>query len=90
MCVHVCFVVLKHSELCAEQARLVSQSLAADRRARRQRQLDQIEIPEGDVLISDELLGKGGFGEVYIADYNGRNAAAKVRRSFLSCVSIGD
>ncbi|CAN0355159.1 unnamed protein product, partial [Scytosiphon promiscuus] len=25
-------------------------------------------------------LGKGGFGEVYLADYNGHNAAAKVCR----------
>lgn len=30
------------------------------------------------MTITDELLGKGGFGEVYLADYNGRNAAAKV------------
>lgn len=46
--------------------------------ARRKRRLEKLEIPEGDVLISDELLGSGGFGEVYIADYCGRNAAAKV------------
>lgn len=30
------------------------------------------------MTISEEILGKGGFGAVYIADYNGRNAAAKV------------
>ncbi|CAN0307728.1 unnamed protein product, partial [Scytosiphon promiscuus] len=28
--------------------------------------------------ITGDLLGKGGFGEVYLADYNGHNAAAKV------------
>ena len=45
---------------------------------RRQRNLDKVEIPEEDVTVTDELLGKGGFGAVYIANYNGRNAAAKV------------
>ena len=48
------------------------------RRLRRQRKLDAVEIPERYVTVTDELLGKGGFGEVYLADYNGRNAAAKV------------
>ncbi|CAM9178344.1 unnamed protein product, partial [Laminaria digitata] len=55
-----------------------SKSLAETRRAKRQRKLDQMEIPEDHVTITDELLGKGGFGAVYLADYNGRNAAAKV------------
>ncbi|CAM9308013.1 unnamed protein product, partial [Laminaria digitata] len=59
-------------------AKLESESLAETRIARRQRTLDQIEIPEEHVAITDELLGKGGFGEVYLADYNGRNAAAKI------------
>ncbi|CAN0123238.1 unnamed protein product, partial [Laminaria digitata] len=27
-----------------------------------------------------ELLGKGGFGAVYIADYNGRNPVAGIRK----------
>ena len=45
---------------------------------RRQRNLDMVEIPEHFVTVTDELLGKGGFGAVYMADYNGRNAAAKV------------
>ena len=30
-------------------------------------------------MITDELLGKGGFGAVYMADYNGRNVAVKVK-----------
>ena len=47
-------------------------------RLRRQRKLDAVEIPDCDVTVTDELLGKGGFGAVYLADYNGRNAAAKV------------
>lgn len=46
---------------------------------RRKRNLDMVEIPEHYVTVTDELLGKGGFGAVYMADYNGRNAAAKVR-----------
>lgn len=58
-----------------------SEALAAVRRTRRQRKLHQVEIPEDQVWISDELLGKGGFGEVYLAEYNTRNAAAKVRLS---------
>ena len=45
---------------------------------RRQRKLDQVEIPEDHVTVTGDLLGKGGFGEVYLADYNGHNAAAKV------------
>lgn len=56
----------------------VAQALAEARRVRRQRKLDQIEIPEDHLTTTDELLGKGGFGSVYLADYNGRNAAAKV------------
>lgn len=28
--------------------------------------------------ITGEVLGKGGFGTVYLADFTGRNAAAKV------------
>lgn len=53
----------------------------AGRLMRRKRNLAQIEIPEDDVEISKDLLGKGGFGAVYIADYGGRNAAAKVMTS---------
>lgn len=56
-----------------------SETLAEARRVRRQRKLHIIQIPEDHVMITDELLGKGGFGAVYIADYNGRNAAAKVK-----------
>lgn len=52
--------------------------MGEDRRKRRQRRLEQLEIPEGHLLVSDDMLGRGGFGTVYLADYNGRNAAAKV------------
>ncbi|CAM9923733.1 unnamed protein product, partial [Scytosiphon promiscuus] len=55
-----------------------SESVAEARRMRRQRKLDQVEIPQDHVFITGDLLGKGGFGEVYLADYNGHNAAAKV------------
>ncbi|CAN0222017.1 unnamed protein product [Pylaiella littoralis] len=55
-----------------------SESMTEARRIKRQRKLDQVEIPAEYVSITDELLGKGGFGEVYLADYNGHNAAAKV------------
>lgn len=58
----------------------ISESLAEARRVRRQRKLHTIQIPEDHVMVTDELLGKGGFGAVYIADYNGRNAAAKVNQ----------
>lgn len=53
--------------------------MAEARSAKRKRRLDQLEIPGEHVTITDELLGKGGFGEVFLADYNGRNAAVKVR-----------
>ncbi|CAN0462475.1 unnamed protein product, partial [Ascophyllum nodosum] len=52
--------------------------MAESRRARRQRRLQQLEIPEDQLILTDVLLGKGGFGEVYLADYSGVNAAAKV------------
>ncbi|CAM9164639.1 unnamed protein product, partial [Hapterophycus canaliculatus] len=54
------------------------ESGAEIRRIRRQRKLDEVEIPEDHLFITGDLLGKGGFGEVYLADYNGHNAAAKV------------
>ena len=53
------------------------------RRQRRQRKLEGVEIPESFVTVTDECLGTGGFGSVYIADYNGHNAAAKVCNSIL-------
>lgn len=56
----------------------VREILAEARQRRRDRDLNQVEIPENHVKITEELLGRGGFGAVYIADYNGRNAAAKV------------
>lgn len=54
------------------------EALLKTRRERRQRRLDNLEIPEDQVIVTNELLGKGGFGAVYLADFNGRNAAAKV------------
>ncbi|CAM9364389.1 unnamed protein product [Pylaiella littoralis] len=59
-------------------AEAASESVAEARRIRRQRKLDQVEIPEEQLFITNDVLGKGGFGEVYLADYNGHNAAAKV------------
>ncbi|CAM9718817.1 unnamed protein product, partial [Ectocarpus sp. 8 AP-2014] len=56
-----------------------AESVAEARRLRRRRKLDQNEIPEDHVSITNEMLGKGGFGVVYLADYNGHNAAAKVQ-----------
>ncbi|CAM9992093.1 unnamed protein product [Scytosiphon promiscuus] len=61
---------------CSAEAK--SESVAEARRMRRRRKLDQVEIPEDHLFITGDLLGKGGFGEVYLADYNGHNAAAKV------------
>ncbi|CAM9774536.1 unnamed protein product, partial [Scytosiphon promiscuus] len=59
-------------------AEATSEAVAEARRIKRQRKLDQVEIPEDHILITTDMLGKGGFGEVYLADYNGHNAAAKV------------
>lgn len=73
--------MMLHAFCCSCQgsiAKAQSESLADARRTRRQRKLDQVEIPEEHLTITNEVLGKGGFGEVYLADYNGRNAAAKV------------
>ena len=55
-----------------------SQAMAELRRAKRQRRLQQLEIPEDQVTLTDVLLGKGGFADVFLADYSGINAAAKV------------
>lgn len=52
--------------------------VAESRRRRRQRRLEQLEIPENELTLTNELLGKGGFGAVYMAEFNGRSAAAKV------------
>lgn len=68
---------------CTQQdstARELAESLTKARHARRQRRLDQIEIPADQLTITDEVIGKGGFATVYLADYNGRNAAAKVQK----------
>ncbi|CAM9431484.1 unnamed protein product [Scytosiphon promiscuus] len=59
-------------------AEAASEAVAEARKIRRQRKLDQVEIPEEHLLITNDVLGRGGFGEVYLADYNGYNAAAKV------------
>lgn len=49
------------------------------KKRRVQRELDQVNIPADAVeVIEDEMLGMGGFGTVYLADFNGINAAAKV------------
>lgn len=56
----------------------VTEALSESRRVRRQRHLEQLEIPQEHLAVTEEVLGKGGFGTVYLADYNGRNAAAKV------------
>lgn len=42
--------------------------------------LNNIEIPSDHVHITEEPLGSGSFGKVYLANYCGRNAAAKVYR----------
>eukprot|EP00904_Undaria_pinnatifida_P011787 jgi/Undpi1/7739/HiC_scaffold_23.g10212.m1 len=56
---------------------LAARLMLETRRQRRQRKLEGVEIPESYVTVTDECLGTGGFGSVYIADYNGHNAAAK-------------
>lgn len=57
----------------------VDVSAGESRRRERERILDDLRIPEDQVTVhEDKLLGKGGFGVVYLADYNGGDAAAKV------------
>ena len=55
-----------------------SESVAEARRVKRQRKLDQVGIPAEYRSITDEFLGKGGFGEVYVADYDGHSAEEKL------------
>lgn len=55
----------------------MDQARAASRRQQPRHKLEKLGIPEKELTLTDALLGKGGFGSVYIADYNGRNAAAK-------------
>lgn len=59
-------------------AEAVENSKMEARRLRRNRNLNNLEIADNQLTFTGDLLGKGGFGEVYIVDYNGRNAAAKV------------
>lgn len=59
-------------------AEATSEALAEARGIKRQRKVDQVEIPEDHLFITTDLLRKGGFGEVYLADQNGLNGAAKV------------
>ncbi|CAM9669528.1 unnamed protein product, partial [Laminaria digitata] len=60
------------------QRQATEDSRAASKIQRRRQRMDQLEIPATDVDITDEVLGRGGFGTVYLADFNGLNAAAKV------------
>ncbi|CBJ28490.1 Amino acid-binding ACT/ Hypothetical leucine rich repeat kinase [Ectocarpus siliculosus] len=54
-----------------------------DKRLRRQQHLERLieeeEIPQGSIeIVRDLVIGSGGAGEVYMANYDGFNAAAKV------------
>eukprot|EP00904_Undaria_pinnatifida_P003328 jgi/Undpi1/12997/HiC_scaffold_7.g02661.m1 len=51
---------------------------------RRKELIAQEELPSDCVEISDDLIGSGGSGEVYMADFGGLNAAAKVTLFFFS------
>lgn len=45
---------------------------------KRQWHLQQLEIPEHQLELTDSILGRNGFGEAYLADYMGINVAAEV------------
>lgn len=60
------------------QVASAAEPVVAARRERRRRRLDKLEIPEDQLILTNDLLGKGGFGAVYMADFNGHNAAAKL------------
>lgn len=59
-------------------AGVVEKTKLEARRLRRKRILDQLEIAENQITFTGDLLWKGSFGEVYLVDYNFRNAAAEV------------
>ncbi|CAN0000917.1 unnamed protein product, partial [Ascophyllum nodosum] len=62
-----------------DQISTLQEMLVKSIRKRRRRGVDQVDIPRGEVeVMTDEVLGVGGFGTVYLADYRGSNAAAKV------------
>ncbi|CAM9140127.1 unnamed protein product [Ectocarpus sp. 4 AP-2014] len=63
--------------LSKEPAVAVAESLAEDRRKRRQQKWGEIEIPQEDVQRMD-FLGRGGFGQVFSGDYKGKNVAIKI------------
>lgn len=48
------------------------------RQTRRQRRLDELSISGDKVILTDNVLGKGGFGTVVICNFYDRNAAAKI------------
>ncbi|CBN73941.1 Putative Leucine Rich Repeat Protein Kinase (Partial), partial [Ectocarpus siliculosus] len=58
--------------------RASEESGMVSKKKRRQHRMDQLEIPASDVEVTNEVLGRGGFGTVYLADLHGLNAAAKV------------
>ena len=56
----------------------MQETLGKAEKKRRQRQQDQVDIPVADVeVMRNEILGMGGFGAVYLADFKGLNVAAK-------------
>ena len=56
-----------------------AQAITEFQRAKNQQRLQHdLEIPEDQVGLTDMLLGKGGFTNVFLADYRGINAAMKV------------
>lgn len=52
--------------------------VAKETRLQREHRFKQVDIPADQVVIFGDTIGNRGCGTVYIADYNGKNAAAKV------------
>ncbi|CAB1104612.1 unnamed protein product [Ectocarpus sp. CCAP 1310/34] len=62
----------------ASPASCLQESAMMSKKKRGQHRMDQLQISASDVEGTNEVLGRGGFGTVYLADLHGLNTVAKV------------